>query len=171
MTDIRPIRIEDVESYRACLDRVARERVYIAFTEAPSAEQARFFIANMLRRGLPFVVAVDDGSVVGWCDIFADPPSDTRPGFSHVGRLGMGLDPEHRGQGLGEALLRAAVEQAGHCGLERVELQVFASNAPAIALYRKFGFETEGLRRRARKLDEHYDDIIMMARLRPPQSQ
>ncbi|WP_374631620.1 N-acetyltransferase family protein [Ferrovibrio sp.] len=168
MTEIRPIRIEDAESYRACLDRVAHERVYIAFTEAPSAEQARFFIANMLKRGLPFVVACDGDDVVGWCDIHADPPSSTRPGFSHVGRLGMGLDQGYRGHRLGESLLRAAIEQAGHCGLERVELQVFASNMPAIALYRKFGFETEGTRRRARKLDDRYDDIIMMARLRPP---
>jgi len=170
-TVIRPIGPEDVEGYRACLDRVARERVFLAFTEAPTAEQAKFFVTSMLRRGLPFVVAEDDEGIVGWCDIYVEPDSQHRPGFSHLGRLGMGLDQEYRRQGLGEALLRAALDAAQETGIERVELQVYATNEPAIALYRKFGFETEGVRRRARKLDNRYDDIVMMARLRPPRNQ
>lgn len=168
---IRPITMDDVEGYRACLDRVARERVYLAFTEAPNTEQAQYFVAGMLKRGLPFMVADDDRAVVGWCDIYVDPDSPMRPGFTHLGRLGMGLDVEYRRQGLGEALLLAALEAAGRAGIERVELQVYASNEPAIALYRKFGFETEGVKRRARKIDNRYDDIVMMARLRPPQMQ
>lgn len=166
---IRPITLDDIEGYRACLDRVARERIHIAFTEAPSVEQAKFFVASMIQRDLPFYVADDGGRVVGWCDIFVAPENPQRPGFGHLGALGMGLDSGFRGRGLGEALLGAALEHAGRIGLERVELQVYATNEPAIALYRKFGFETEGVKRRARKLDGRYDDIIQMARLRPPQ--
>lgn len=166
---IRPITLDDIEGYRACLDRVARERIHIAFTEAPSADQAKFFVASMIERDMPFYVADDDGSVVGWCDIYVAPPNPARPGFDHGGALGMGLDQEYRRQGLGDALLAAALAHAGRIGLERVELQVYATNQPAIALYRKFGFETEGVKRRARKLDGRYDDIIQMARLRPPQ--
>jgi RimJ/RimL family protein N-acetyltransferase len=171
MALIRPIRLEDLEGYLACLDRVARERIYIAFTAAPSAEQAQYFLNQMIKRQLPFVVAEDDGSIAGWCDIYVEAENEHRPGFSHVGRLGMGLDSEYRRQGLGDAMLRAVLDQAGGCGIERVELQVYASNEPAIALYRKFGFETEGMLRRARKIDGRYDDIVLMARLRPPQSQ
>ncbi|WP_430396822.1 N-acetyltransferase family protein [Ferrovibrio sp.] len=168
---IRPARLEDLEGYLACLDRVARERIYIAFTAAPSPQQAQGFMAQMLKRRLPFVVAeAATEGIVGWCDIYAEPDSDQRPGFGHVGRLGMGLDSGHRRQGLGEAMLHAALDQTAHCGIERVELQVYASNAPAIALYRKFGFETEGMKRRARKIDGRYDDILIMARLRPPQA-
>lgn len=166
---VRPITLDDIEGYRACLDRVARERVHIAFTEAPSADQAKFFVASMIERDQPFYVAESDGRVVGWCDIYVAPPNPTRPGFDHGGALGMGLDAGFRGRGLGEALLGAALEHARRIGLERVELQVYATNEPAIALYRKFGFETEGVKRRARKLDGRYDDIIQMARLRPPQ--
>jgi len=166
---IRPIETGDLTSYLACLDRVARERIYLAFTEAPTPEQARFFLDAMLKRGLPFYIAAGQGGdVVGWCDIFVTPAKQTRPGFDHAGTLGMGIADGHRGQGLGNALLKAALDHAGRCGIERVELQVYASNGPAIALYRKFGFETEGIRRRARKLDGHYDDILVMARLRPP---
>ncbi len=169
---IRAIRDSDLEGFCACLDRVARERVHIAFTAAPKVQQAQFFLAKMLQRGLPFVVAECpiDG-IVGWCDIYVEPEDELRPGYSHVGRLGMGLDMNFRGLGLGSAMLRSALDLARATHIERVELQVYASNAPAIALYRKFGFETEGVRRRARKLDGRYEDVVMMARLRPPQMQ
>lgn len=167
---IRPIRETDADSYRACLDTVARERLYLAFTEAPSAAEARFFVKAMIQRGLPFVVACDEGNtVVGWCNIHVAPDNPLRPGFVHAGMLGMGLLEPWRGKGLGTKMMQACFEGAAKIGLERIELQVYASNTGAIALYRKFGFVTEGVKIRARKLDGHYDDIVIMARLRPPQ--
>jgi RimJ/RimL family protein N-acetyltransferase len=42
---------------------------------------------------------------------------------------------------------------------------VWASNANAIALYRKLGFVEEGVRRRARLLDDRYEDSVEMALL------
>ena len=49
--------------------------------------------------------------------------------------------------------------------MERIELEVFASNARAIALYESLGFMREGLKRRTRKLDDAYDDDLVMALL------
>jgi ribosomal protein S18 acetylase RimI-like enzyme len=99
--------------------------------------------------------------VVGWCDIVRNP----HEGFRHVGRLGMGLLPDYRGRGLGRQLVARAVGAARQAGIERVELEVFASNERAIALYRAFGFVTEGVKRRARKLDGQYEDNVFMALL------
>lgn len=167
---LRTIREGDAEGYRACLDRVAAERRYLAFTAAPALSEVKFYIKAMLQRGLPFIVAVDaQDKVVGWCNIHVAPPSEHRGGFAHVGTVGMGLDLPYRGRGLGRQMLQTVFDSAGRVGIERVELQVYASNANAVKLYRKFGFVTEGVKSRARKLDGAYDDIIMMARLRPPQ--
>jgi len=167
---LRPITEADAEGYRACLDRVAAERRYLAFTAAPGLSEVKFYIKAMLQRGLPFIVAVDaDDRVVGWCNIHVPPPSEHRGGFGHVGTVGMGLDAAWRGRGLGRQMLLTVFDSAGRVGIERVELQVYASNESAVKLYRKFGFVTEGVKTRARKLDGQYDDIIMMARLRPPQ--
>ena len=52
---------------------------------------------------------------------------------------------------------------ARHLGIERVELEVFASNTGAINLYRQLGFVVEGTKKRARKLDGEYDDDVLMA--------
>jgi len=97
--------------------------------------------------------------VVGWCDIVRNPVE----GFRHTGRLGMGLIPTYRGQGLGKRLVVETIHSARQVGIERVELEVFASNERAIALYRTLGFVTEGIKRRARKLDGVYDDNVFMA--------
>ncbi len=59
-------------------------------------------------------------------------------------------------------LLTAALQKARQLGLERVELEVFASNTYAQRLYQKFGFVSEGHKKQARKLDGAYDDIIEM---------
>lgn len=169
---LRDITEADVEGYRDCLDRVAAEKRYLAFTAAPPVAEVKFYIKAMLQRGLPFIVAVDvEGRVVGWCNIHVLPSSPHRVGFSHVGTIGMGLDAAWRGQGLGREMLQSVFDIAGRVGIERVELQVYASNESAVKLYRKFGFVTEGIKSRARKIDGQYDDIIMMARLRPPQKE
>jgi len=47
-------------------------------------------------------------------------------------------------------------------GVERVELEVYASNAHARHLYETFGFIVESHKTRARKLDGVDDDIIGM---------
>ncbi len=166
---LRDITEADAEGYRGCLDRVAAERRYLAFTAAPPLQEVKYYIKAMLQRGLPFIVAVaGDGQVVGWCNIHVLPQTEHRVGFSHVGTIGMGLDAAHRGKGLGREMLQSVFDIAGRVGIERVELQVYASNESAVKLYRKFGFVTEGIKSRARKIDGQYDDIIMMARLRPP---
>jgi RimJ/RimL family protein N-acetyltransferase len=75
----------------------------------------------------------------------------------------MGLLPEYRGRGLGRRLAEAAVAAARERGMERIALEVFASNTRAIALYERLGFRHEGVLRRARKLDGRYDDNVLMA--------
>ena len=56
--------------------------------------------------------------------------------------------PDHRGQGLGAKVMAALLEKAREMGLSPVSLEVRESNAPAIALYEKFGFTVAGKRPR-----------------------
>ncbi len=57
------------------------------------------------------------------------------------------VDETRRGQGLARQLLAAVVDQARDWGSERLLLEVRAGNAAAIALYRRAGFQEDGLRR------------------------
>ncbi len=162
MTEIRivPTNEKYVAGFQRCVDVVARERKYLALVEGPSADGARGFVMALIEGAGVQVLALDEYDVVvGWCDIVINP----KEGFRHGGQLGMGVLPSARGQGLGGRLAEAAIQRAWDIGLERVELEVFASNERAIALYRRLGFSVEGVKEQSRKIDGTYDDIIMMA--------
>lgn len=55
---------------------------------------------------------------------------------------GMGIAPVYRGQGQGEALMRALVAEARSCGLHTLQLEVLSQNAVARRLYTRLGFRT-----------------------------
>jgi ribosomal protein S18 acetylase RimI-like enzyme len=46
----------------------------------------------------------------------------------------------HRGQGVGQALLKAAQDHAYTRGCCKLTLEVLSGNAPALAIYKRFGF-------------------------------
>jgi ribosomal protein S18 acetylase RimI-like enzyme len=156
---IRRIASGDAEAFRACLDEVARERRFLAHVEAPPLERVRPFIEGNAAEDAAQFVALADGSIVGWCDILAHAPEGTR----HCGVLGMGVRAAYRGRGLGRRLIEACMAHARERGMRRIELEVWASNLPAIGLYVSLGFEREGFKRRARELDGAIEDCVCMA--------
>jgi ribosomal protein S18 acetylase RimI-like enzyme len=159
--EIVPISQDHIEGFHRALDFVARERRYLAFLEAPSPGETRDFVLNNIARGYPQWVVLSAGEVVGWCDIVPK----SRPVHAHVGVLGVALLPEFRGQGFGVRLMRQTLDAARSFGLHRVELTVREDNKNAIALYRKIGFETEGLMRDAIKVDGVCENVVLMALL------
>jgi [ribosomal protein S18]-alanine N-acetyltransferase len=60
----------------------------------------------------------------------------------------LAVEPDYQRQGLGQALLYALIVSAWRRRLEWATLEVRVSNQTAIALYRKFGFQEVGRRRR-----------------------
>ncbi len=156
---VEHIREEHIESFHHALDVVSRERKYLSFLEAPPLESVRPFVLSMIRDGHPQVVAVEDGKVVGWCDI----RRSDRPTHAHCGTLGMGIIPGYRDKGLGTRLIAAALDLAREREFHRVQLQVYATNTRAIALYEKVGFVREGVARDEVKIDGQFIDSIGMA--------
>jgi len=153
-------KIELIPSFHEALEHVAKERIFIEMIEAPPLESVTKFQADLMGKNGPVYYAVDNEKVVGWCDVFPE----ENPRQSHRGGLGMGLIPEYRGKGLGTKLLASVLDHAKKFGLEKVELHVYTTNHPAVALYRKFGFEQEGLLRKYRKLDGQYFDCLAMGK-------
>ena len=150
------------ESFNRALDIVARERRYIGFLEGPPIESSQSLIQRVLSgEGVQRFAVTPEDDVVGWCDIIRH----RMEGFRHASRMGMGVLPAYRGAGLGRRLLTETLDAARALSIERVELEVFASNTAAIALYEKLGFVVEGHKTRARKIDGTYDDDVIMALL------
>jgi ribosomal protein S18 acetylase RimI-like enzyme len=158
---IRPITVDDVPQFREVGNVVFRERRFMAFVEGFPLDECRAFVESNLKLGNPQLIAEIDGRLVGWCDVRRSP----LPVHAHVGNLGMGVLPEFRGQGVGERLIRTAIEASRAAGFERLELHVYAKNTVAEALYRKVGFVREGTLARGKKIDGEYDDVHVMGLL------
>jgi ribosomal protein S18 acetylase RimI-like enzyme len=151
---------EFAESYCKAVDLVARERNYLGSTTGFPLEKTIEFVKFIVSQNLSQYFAIEDGEVVGWCDII---PKGYE-GLTHVGVLGMGVLKAYRGKGLGTQLLEKSIEHAKQNGIEKVELDVYELNTGAIALYEKMGFTLEGKRVNGRKLDGNYDNIVLMGK-------
>jgi putative acetyltransferase len=129
----------------------------------PSAEQWRKRLAEP-PEGLFSFVACMAQEVVGQLGLHTFP---TRPRRRHVGQIGMAVRDDWHGQGVGTALMQAAVDLADKwLNLKRLELEVYTDNAPAIRLYEKFSFTIEGTLVDFAFRDGQYVDVYMMARVR-----
>jgi RimJ/RimL family protein N-acetyltransferase len=130
-------------------------------TEGTGADEWVRILEAFSAQGRAFsLLALDGGKVVGMLDLKAGKWPATR----HSASLGMSVARDHRGQGIGARLLERAIGEVRRWeGFSRLELEVVAHNAPAIALYEDFGFRKEGVKRGAIRIDGRAADMVMMA--------
>ena len=72
------------------------------------------------------------------------------------------VHPDWQGMGVAAKMLGTALERSLQEGMTAFTLEVRAGNRPAIALYKKFGFHTEGIR--ADFYDKPVEDALIMWR-------
>lgn len=85
---------------------------------------------------------------------------------AHIVYLGgIGIDPTCAGQGHGTQMIQSIVHHCIDSGFKRIELSVADFNTKAIHLYKKAGFEVEGLMKKYTYLlsDDVYIDEHVMA--------
>src|SRR5689334_19240981 len=139
---IRRAEPEDFEAVRA---------IYAAPRAQAATLQLPFPSLDLWRRRLSAVdanthhlLACAGDDVVGQIGLHVSP----HPRRRHVAELGMGVRDDWQGRRVGTALVQAALELADRwLQLRRIELQVYADNAAAIALYTRHGFVEEGRHR------------------------
>ena len=113
-------------------------------------------------RGL-MLLAFVDGQLAGTCS-FAAVNNQNRT--RHRCTMGIALYQKFWGMGIGTALLGEILDMAKSAGYEQAELEVVSANDPAIALYRKFGFEATGTMPRVMKYkDGTYADFLFMVKM------
>jgi RimJ/RimL family protein N-acetyltransferase len=154
----------DAEQLTRLADAVSAEPegwlISVAGEWRSAGDERRFLKA--LRRyahAAVYVAEREDGMLVGRLSVGRDP----HPASAHVADVGLMVAIDARRQGVGTALLQAAVDWAREAGVRKLELHVFPWNEAAIALYDRFGFEREGYRQGHYRRGGEYVDAILMA--------
>ncbi len=141
------------------VDRVSLARLFAAVAEERDGIAAEPPV-DIALRAVAFkldatIVATAANEIIG--GIWVDGP------YFGFGEIGMLVARDWRGRGVGSALVAASIDWSRENGLHKLSLSVFPQNKAALALYRKFGFEVEGRRRRQirRENGELWDLIDM----------
>lgn len=134
---IRHAEPADLAAVKAIYDQPS---VYANTLQLPYQPEAKWQSLFVPQAGFYNLVAEVEGLVVGQLGLQVM----QNPRRRHVAEIGMGVSEPYQGQGIGSALLRAALDMADNwLALRRVELLVYSSNESAVALYERFGFEVE----------------------------
>lgn len=125
-------------------------------TEADMAQRR----ADVLARGLPWLVAERDGQVLGFAYANWFKP---RPAYRFTAEDSIYVADAARGSGVGRALLQALVEQAQADGLRKLIAVIGDSaNAGSIGLHRALGFTEVGVLRAMGWKHGAWRDIVLM---------
>lgn len=107
-------------------------------------------------------VAVDDaGAVIGWTAL--SPVSD-RCAYAGVVEHSVYVDPAHRSEGVGRALLDALVRSTEAAGIWTIQTGIFPENTASLALHERCGFRVIGRRERIGRLHGVWRDTMLLER-------
>ena len=135
---------------------LAREPDEFSFT----VEQEAVFIESALsNENAYFVLGEVEGDIMATCSVGL---VSTVRRSCHRAAMGIAIKKDYWNKGAGKALMRGAIDWCRMKGVEQLELDVVTENDRALAMYKSFGFEVCGLKKRALKYadgtyaDEHY---------------
>jgi len=128
--------------------------------DPPSLDDMRTRRADVLSKGLPWLVAVQEDVVVGYayCNWFKP-----RPAYRFSAEDSIYLSPEATGKGLGRTLLAELMAQAQRAGVRKLIAVIGDSaNAGSIGVHQSAGFEHVGvLKSCGWKFDKWLDVVLM----------
>lgn len=122
------------------------------------SEYDNFWSYNILKNELlndktTYIVAKESNQIVGFAGIM--------PCLDEATLNNIVVKKSCRGRGIGGELLDTIIELCGDLNMKSLTLEVDSSNTPAINLYKKFGFQNLGIRK---KYYNHTSDAIIMTK-------
>jgi RimJ/RimL family protein N-acetyltransferase len=126
-----------------------------------SEEQMKKRIDSIKEKYSTILLAENNGDLVGYLFAVGGNPMRTK----HSVYVAIGVAENERGKGIGGRLFEALEEWANLQNIHRLELTVMTHNIAGIALYKKMGFEIEGIKRDSLLIDGKYVDEFYMSKL------
>ncbi len=160
MTTIRPSKDTDIPALTAIYGHHVLHGTGTFETVPPTEADMAQRRADVLGRGLPYLVAEDAGRVLGfaYCQWFKP-----RPAYRFSAEDSIYLHPDAAGKGLGRTLLEALATQAQAAGVRKLIAVIGDSgNAGSIGVHRALGFTHAGTIRSCGWKFGRWLDIVLM---------
>lgn len=160
---IREAKTSDAENLLNCIKAYIPQSEYIPKLEQEiklTIEQEAKWISSFLTNDNSLLLIAEfENQIIGNIDL----TGNQRKIMKHTAVIGMGMLKEWRNSGLGTALLTEAIKWAKRNPvLELIWLQVYTENVLGLNLYRKMGFENNGIIKKFFKHDDKYFDNLTM---------
>ena len=107
------------------------------------------------------LVAVADGVVSGWAALS---PVSRRSVYRGVAETSVYVGEKWRGQSVGLRLLEKLIEASEAHGIWTLQAVIFPENEASIALHKRCGFRTVGVRERIGAIEGVWRDTVLLER-------
>jgi putative acetyltransferase len=140
---VRSAEISDARATLEAMIEIAKTSEYVLQTSADfqkkTLEEQEAFIERAIKAPTSFfLLALHCGKVIGSCD-FVNFKDSKR---SHRGGLGISVDYDFRGEGIGEGMMKALIQSAKiFSQIKFIELDVMEPNTGTLKMYLKLGFK------------------------------
>ncbi|HOS87136.1 MAG TPA: N-acetyltransferase family protein [Burkholderiaceae bacterium] len=162
MPTIRPSRDDDIDAIALIYAHHVLHGTGTFEVDPPSVQDMRARRAEVLARGLPWLVAESDNQVSGfaYCNWFKP-----RPAYRFSAEDSIYLAPHANGQGLGRALLAELTTQAERAGVRKLIAVIGDSgNTGSIGVHRALGFQHVGVLASCGWKFDRWLDVVLMER-------
>jgi phosphinothricin acetyltransferase len=160
MIIIRPGSVQDLPAITAIYAHHVLTGTGTFETTAPTEAEMAARRADVLAKGLPYLVADEGGQVLGfaYCQWFKP-----RPAYRFSAEDSIYLHPDAGGKGLGRSLLAELAWQAEAAGIRKLIAVIGDSaNASSIGVHRSLGFTTVGVLKSCGWKFGKWLDIVLM---------
>jgi phosphinothricin acetyltransferase len=156
---IRAARPEDAHDVASIYNEGIEERQATFENRVHAAEDFEGVLGDPGRR--PFLVAEEDGRVIGWARVLAYSDKDY---YAGVGEASVYVERESRGLGVGGRLLAELAREAERRGYWKLVGLIFPENRPSVGLLRSQGYSEVGVYRRHGRMDGRWRDVLLVER-------
>lgn len=162
---IREATPKDAEEFLRLLREVENKADYMLFeagerrTTIEKQRQQLEFIEK--QENAAILLAEEEGSLVGYLITIGG----TTQRKKHTAYVVVGVIDEYKGKGIGTSLFEKLDEWASAHAITRLELTVVTQNEVGVHLYKKMGFEVEGIKRNSLMIKGQFFDEYYMAKL------
>lgn len=157
---IRPSRNEDIDAITRIYGHHVLHGTGTFETTPPTVADMTTRRADVLAKGLPWLVVEDGGEVLGFAYGNWFKP---RPAYRFSAEDSIYMAPEATGKGLGRALLAELLAALERAGVRKVMAVIGDSaNAGSIGLHRALGFEPAGVINSCGWKFDRWLDIVLM---------